>query len=309
MSPNSSIDEQAAVKILVAEDDKTTGFLLTRALQEYGYLVECTNNGQECLDKFSTLQPDIVLLDGMMPVMDGFTCCQRLRSLPQNIYLPILMITFLDDQASIEKAFQVGATDYVTKPVHWTSLRRRIKNLVRTQKLAQQVEQLQSTLGNQQNWYGLWSQSLHLITRFSPNSATLEALLQQFLKGLDLAQLVIVERNPPKVIIARPTEHSLSEALAALPVGTYTALLQHPWPQTSVIDIHDQSPDLKPILAPILDNGSLDLVVQPLLFQEENLGILLAHSSPQAEGWPEITLQRLRDLGSLLAIFLQQGRV
>jgi DNA-binding response OmpR family regulator len=305
----SVILEPKSIKILVAEDDKATRFLLTRALQEDNFIVEQATNGQECLDKFLSLRPDIVLLDGVMPLMDGFTCCQRLRDLPLGADLPVLMITFLDDQASIDKAYQAGATDYITKPVHWSSLRRRIKHLVHTQQLTQQVKQLQLTLVDQSNWYDLWSQSLQLVTRFSPNIATLQALLQQFLKNLGLAQLVVVERQSEKVISASNSQCPLPEAITALPIATYAELLQKNLSQIDFIDRHHQPSAMEPVLALLCNNGSLDLIIQPVLFQEQNLGVILVLSPQQTDGWSEHTRQRLIDLSYLMAIFLQQGRV
>jgi len=68
------------------------------------------------LDAYLRLQPDIVLLDAIMPVMDGFSCCSHLQLLPGGDRTPILMITGLDDQDSVDQAFEAGAIDYVTKP-------------------------------------------------------------------------------------------------------------------------------------------------------------------------------------------------
>jgi PleD family two-component response regulator len=102
--------------ILIVDDDSTVRSLMKLAVQSKGYRLEEAANGEECLAKYLRCQPDLILLDAMMPVMDGFTCCDRLRSLPDNSQTPILMLTFLDDRDSIDRAFAVGATDYLTKP-------------------------------------------------------------------------------------------------------------------------------------------------------------------------------------------------
>jgi PleD family two-component response regulator len=93
------------------------------ALKAEGYEIEEAINGEECLVKYARLQPDLVLLDAVMPEMDGFSCCQHIRALPDRPQIPILMITFLADRESIDQAFQAGATDYITKPIHWSVLR------------------------------------------------------------------------------------------------------------------------------------------------------------------------------------------
>lgn len=108
--------------------------------------VEEFTNGEQCLAAYTRLKPDIILLDGMMPVMDGFTCCAQLRTLPGGESTPVLMITGLEDEASVNWAFEVGATDYVTKPIHWAVLRQRVRRLLREVKLTQQLEQANQEL-------------------------------------------------------------------------------------------------------------------------------------------------------------------
>lgn len=129
--------------ILVADDDKTIRVLLRKAMEQEGYRVVEVNDGKQCLDAYEAIKPDIVLLDAVMPVMDGFTCCKHLLQIARNNLIsalanfdtnstlkntviskiwertPILMITCLDDEESVNRAFDAGATDYVTKPIHW----------------------------------------------------------------------------------------------------------------------------------------------------------------------------------------------
>lgn len=126
--------------VLVVDDDKTMRGLLRRAMQQEGYQVVEASNGEECLTAYKLKQPHIVLLDAMMPVMDGFTCCTQLKMLPGSDRIPVLMITGLDDKESVDRAFEVGATDYVTKPIHWPVLRQRVRRLLQQFELYQQLE-------------------------------------------------------------------------------------------------------------------------------------------------------------------------
>jgi PAS domain S-box-containing protein len=116
--------------ILIADDDRFTRMLLSQIMTEEGYRVEEVGDGEECLAAYTQLQPDMVLLDAMMPVMDGFTCCSKLQALSGSELIPVLMITGLNDQASVDWAFQAGATDFVTKPIHPPVLRRRVRRLL-----------------------------------------------------------------------------------------------------------------------------------------------------------------------------------
>ena len=134
---NPSITKKAPI-ILIADDDISTRRLLRLILQKEGYQVIETENGQECLNAFDRYQPEIVLLDAVMPVMDGFTCCQQLNQIQSQRasnsdsfnQIPILMITGLDDRKSVDLAFEAGAIDYITKPIHRDVLRQRLRYLL-----------------------------------------------------------------------------------------------------------------------------------------------------------------------------------
>jgi diguanylate cyclase (GGDEF)-like protein/PAS domain S-box-containing protein len=136
--------------ILVVDDDKTMRILLRKAMENEGYQVVEAKNGEECLAVYERLQPDIILMDAIMPVMDGFACCTQLQKLSgsnppaalssgsvgkQSERVPVLMITVLDDEASINRAFEVGAIDYVTKPIQWAVLRQRVRRLLQQSQL------------------------------------------------------------------------------------------------------------------------------------------------------------------------------
>lgn len=116
--------------ILVVDDDRTMRMMLNRAMKKEGYKVAQARDGIECLTSYKQIQPDMVLLDARMPKMDGFTCCQELQSLPGAQNTPVLMITGLEDEESVDRAFESGATDYITKPIHWAVLRYRVRRML-----------------------------------------------------------------------------------------------------------------------------------------------------------------------------------
>jgi sigma-B regulation protein RsbU (phosphoserine phosphatase) len=125
-----NISNQQSPLILIADDDQTTRKILQLLLQKDQYQVVEVTNGQECLDAFYSLKPDVILLDAIMPILDGFECCEQLQKLPQGRETPVLMITGLDDQKSVNRAFAVGAIDYITKPIHPPLLRQRLKRIL-----------------------------------------------------------------------------------------------------------------------------------------------------------------------------------
>nr|WP_242042019.1 PleD family two-component system response regulator [Alkalinema sp. FACHB-956] len=122
--------------ILVADDDKVMRVCLRQAMEQEGYQVVEVMDGESCLAAYTQLRPDVVLLDAVMPIMDGFTCCTHIQNLENgNPYTPILMITGLEDEASVEQAFASGAFDFVSKPIHWAVLRQRVKRLIQQVRL------------------------------------------------------------------------------------------------------------------------------------------------------------------------------
>ncbi len=127
--------------ILVVDDDIVVRFQLNQAMEQEGYQIIEASDGSEGLELFTRSHPDIVLLDAQMPVMDGFTCCTQLQTLRGGDRTPILMITGLDDPASVDRAFAVGAADFITKPIHWAVLRQRVKRLLEQKQLYQQLNQ------------------------------------------------------------------------------------------------------------------------------------------------------------------------
>ena len=102
-------------RVLLVDDDEVNLLLTSTALRERGFLVSEACDGEAALQALSHGLPDLVVLDAMMPGMDGFTVCRRLRETPSWEFLPVLMLTGLDDDASIERAYRAGATDFFVK--------------------------------------------------------------------------------------------------------------------------------------------------------------------------------------------------
>jgi len=125
--------------VLVVDDDPMIRVLVTETLQQIGFAVEEAVDGREALEFMERCQPDVVLLDVLMPEMDGFQACQAFRTMPQGKHVPVLMMTGLDDIASIDHAFEVGATDFITKPLNYAILGHRVRYLLRTMQAFESV--------------------------------------------------------------------------------------------------------------------------------------------------------------------------
>jgi diguanylate cyclase (GGDEF)-like protein len=137
---DTSFTPEPSSLILLIDDDNFTRTQIRLFLEKENFQVVEASNGQEGLDAYQRLHPDLVLLDAVMPIMDGFECCTRMRSLPRSNHTPTLIITGLEDQKSVDRAFAAGAADYVTKPIHWAVLRQRVRRLIHQSQLYQQLE-------------------------------------------------------------------------------------------------------------------------------------------------------------------------
>ncbi|NEO71489.1 PleD family two-component system response regulator [Moorena sp. SIO3H5] len=127
-------------QVLVVDDEKILRLVLRRSLTKEGYKVIEASNGEQCLNICDQKLPDIVLLDARMPIIDGFTCCAKLKDNFASQCPPILMITGLHDEESVERAFEAGATDYITKPINWAVLRRRVRRLIESSWTMEQLK-------------------------------------------------------------------------------------------------------------------------------------------------------------------------
>ncbi len=142
-------DEKPA-RILIVEDDGVTRRVVRRALQYAGYLVAEAADGVAGLDLVQTFQPDIVLLDICMPRMDGFEMCAAVRRLPRCDHIPVVMFTGLEDPHSISRAFEAGATTFVTKPIDTLNLTHRLRYIVRSKQLGDTLRERESQLARAQ---------------------------------------------------------------------------------------------------------------------------------------------------------------
>ena len=133
---------EEGARILVVDDDSATRMLVRRTLERDGYVVDEADDGKVALGIFEQVNPAVVLLDGSMPEMDGFTVCAELQSRPTAKNTPILMVTSLDDEGSIARAFEAGASDYITKPVNWTVLRHRLRRMIAESQDQKRVDHL-----------------------------------------------------------------------------------------------------------------------------------------------------------------------
>ncbi len=148
---NSDLHSQTRPPVaLVVDDDPVMRMLIRKVLEGDNFSVHEAGDGREGADRFMQLQPDIVLMDVMMPQLDGFGACREIRNAPQGVRTPVLMLTGLDDLESINHAFDAGATDFIAKPINWGVLGYRVRYLLRSARTLEQLARNQESLANAQ---------------------------------------------------------------------------------------------------------------------------------------------------------------
>lgn len=117
--------------VLVVDDDQVLRRIIRKILQHAGLAVAEASDGEEGLALFQSFLPDLIMLDVMMPGLDGFTVCKTIRDLPAGERIPIIIMTGLNDTDSINRAFELGATDFITKPINGKILPHHIRYVLR----------------------------------------------------------------------------------------------------------------------------------------------------------------------------------
>ena len=138
-------------KVLLVDDDEVTLMLTAVALRERGFEISEASSGEQALARLDDWAPDTIVLDALMPGLDGFATCQALRGLAGYENMPVLMLTGLDDEASITRAYQVGATDFFVKSTQWSLLAGRLRYLLRSSRTRQELERSKSKLARAQD--------------------------------------------------------------------------------------------------------------------------------------------------------------
>lgn len=128
------------IKVLIVDDMVLNAELLAEILQEEGYQTVVASSGQEALEKVASEKPNIVLLDVMMPDLDGFEVCRRIKSNPASLFLPVILVTALSAVEHRVRGAQVGADEFITKPPDEQELLSRIRSLTRLQFLHNALE-------------------------------------------------------------------------------------------------------------------------------------------------------------------------
>ncbi|HJQ19944.1 MAG TPA: diguanylate cyclase [Gemmatimonadaceae bacterium] len=148
MTPrNESVHEDESTgRILVVDDHEDNVELLKVRLEAWGYSVDTAHDGAEALQAVDQSPPDLILLDVMMPTIDGNEVARRVKQNPALPFIPIIMQTALDSTESKVEGLEAGADDYITKPIEFAELKARLRSMLRIKRLQEELEERERQL-------------------------------------------------------------------------------------------------------------------------------------------------------------------
>ena len=129
-------------RILIADDNQANCELLDAYLSELDCEIDFAIDGQDTLDKVASFNPDLILLDVMMPKFNGFEVCEQIKIVPATATIMVLMVTALNERGDIERAVKAGTDDFLSKPVNQVELLKRVENMLKLKGVTDEVERL-----------------------------------------------------------------------------------------------------------------------------------------------------------------------
>jgi light-regulated signal transduction histidine kinase (bacteriophytochrome)/CheY-like chemotaxis protein len=280
---------------------------LRRAMEQVGYQVAEASNGEEGLAVYTRLHPDIVLLDAMMPVMDGFTCCAQLKTLPGSDRTPILMITALEDPESVDRAFEVGAIDYVTKPIHWAVLRQRVRRLLQASRAVEELRQQTERARLFAEVTLKIRQSLH-IEEILHTSVT---EVQRILQTDRVLIFQFCSNGFGKIVTEAVAPHCSSVLGRNITDGYLASEYLSQYEQGRIYTIADvEKAEVPPCLIEFMQEFDIKAkLAVPILLKKQLWGLLIAHQCTSSRYWSSFETELLRQLADQIGIALAQAQL
>ncbi len=229
--------------VLVVDDDPIIRLLARRTLEPDGFTLVEADDGTKAIDFFTNQLPDVLLLDVKLPTIDGFTTCEKLRSLPGGDQIPVLMITGHDDVASITRAYEVGATDFISKPINWLILKQRLRYMLRASQVLEELWESQARLVNSVREKDILLKEVH--HRVKNNIQIISSLLNlqaRYIKDREALEIIRDSRNRIESMALIHEKLYRSKDLANIDIRSYikelTSYLFHSYSKSgSQIDL------------------------------------------------------------------------
>ncbi|MBX7219519.1 MAG: sigma-54 dependent transcriptional regulator [Blastocatellia bacterium] len=230
MNGTGALRAEPASVILVVDDDANIRAMARIMFKQNGHRVVEAQDGHQAISLFQEMQPEVILMDVNMPGLTGIEACSHIRKLPGGATVPILLITAMVDAALIDEGFAAGATDYITKPLHWPVLRQRTLHLARIAQAERKLAGLQQ-FKQAQDYIEETEKSEWSLVGNSPSVMEVRELIARA-AAVSSSILITGETGTGKGLVARTIHHAqqskgpfISVNCAALPESLIEAEL------------------------------------------------------------------------------------
>ncbi|MDH5189887.1 MAG: SpoIIE family protein phosphatase [Gammaproteobacteria bacterium] len=215
----------ARLKILIVDDEVTNRMVLNAMLKKDGFTVLMAENGKQAIEVFNKENPDLILMDVMMPVMDGYEATRSIKSLVGDRFVPIFFLTAMTDEKALAKCIESGGDDFLTKPFSRTILRSKIDALLRVKKIYTTLQEQHAELVYHQQYIEREHEIAERIFKRIIRSDTLNVSNIKYLLSpvaLFNGDILLVSPKPKggqHIMLGDFTGHGLSAAIGAMPVA------------------------------------------------------------------------------------------
>ncbi len=317
-------------RILIVDDEEAVHKLISAYLTRQGYQVEGCLDSQKIIEKIDEIDPDLVLMDLMMPNLDGISATRRIRNLERHSYLPIIVVTARKEIKEMVAALEAGADDYITKPFEFEELTARIKNMLRLKRLQDRLVQKTTELdeANQQigrlnhvlvetnkqlqkkiyDFHNLFEISFRVMGQLELNQLINQALLNilgLFTTRSALLMMVSLEDNDVFEVVESKgfSQNQLQKFVIYRhdKLIHYLELLKQPF------QIRDVNREFQEII-PVLKNMGIE-VVSPLFRNEEIVGLICLGPNIRNQEYNEDNLETLAILTNMLSVALHNAQM
>ncbi|MBD1876577.1 response regulator [Nodosilinea sp. FACHB-131] len=324
-----SEDTEKTATILVVDDTPTNLDVLFDFLNNAGFKVLFAEDGESALEKAQYANPDLILLDILMPGMDGFETCQRLKQQEATAVIPVIFLTALTETTDKVKGLALGAVDFITKPLQYEEVLARVKTHLRLQSLTQQLQAQNMQLAREVQERTEAEAALQRQNQRSQLFADVTLKVRQSLQIDEILQTAVTEvkniLQADRVLIYRlwpdGTGSGVAEAVGpGLPQVMGVVFPQEVFPIASkeqyrqgrirsLVDVaHDQQ--VAPCLVGFLQQFEVQAkLVVPILAQGDLWGLLIAHQCAGPRHWTGFETELLQQLADQIAIALTQAQL
>lgn len=246
---------EQSLRILIVDDVAENRLLLSRLVKQMGHCPILASGGQEAIELYSADEPHMVFMDVMMPDMDGYEATARIKALNPERWVPVVFLSALDSRDSMIKGLEVGGDDYLTKPVHFATLKAKIDAMQRIFRLQEQNRQKSSEL--EQYYFQAEEEkriSAHLMRQMTDADGLRDPMLRWriFPAEHHSGDLIAAQRSPGQLlyaILADGTGHGLAAAINVLPLPQiFYAMVSKGFPLSSVAkELNQKAYDWLPV--------------------------------------------------------------